>query len=70
VNEPPIIGQPQRQGIVVNGPDGKPVQLEIGCVGLFTDGAMQTIANIVSQVVAAELNARGLTPLKETAKSS
>lgn len=65
----PDLGKPQRPAILVENEDGSKSQLPLVAIALFSDGSMQTIANIVSQVVAAELNARGLTPLAETAEA-
>ena len=69
----PTIGanaQPKQQVAVVENGDGTQSALPVVAVGLISDATMQMIANIVGQIVAAELNARGITPLAGTAKSS
>ena len=63
-------GQPQTAVLVLDNPDGTKSALPVVAIGYFSDGAMQTLANIVGTVVAQELDRRGLTALSATVKDA
>ena len=68
----PIVGQPKDEYTVVEHPDGSKTRYPAVCLHLISDNAVNFLVDIfgsiVQNIVARELDARGLTPLKVIAK--